>query len=832
MPAQVGVAYVDIKPELRGFDNALRRGIDPAIDNTGRRISSGFGNVFRNVAVTAGTALAGVGIARGLQSAITAAGNLAESQNKVNVIFGKSAKVINEFAKNAAVNLGISNQEALDLAGSFGNLFRQLGIGEDQTTAFTQQMGILAADLASFHNVDPTEVIIGLTAAFRGEYDSVQRFVPTINAATVEHKALEQTGKSLGKELTATDKAIATHTLLMEGAGAAAGDFERTSGGAANQQRILSANWKDLTATLGGLLLPAFSDFIGFLNDRVIPGVRDLIAIFRDEGLGGAIGEIGDRLADAAPEVLAGLGSILTGIGNWFTDTLAPWLLTNTPKIIDFLGTIVAKGFAAGLELIDQISSWVDNEFRPFLQEHIPKLPEFIVGSAQAINDAANALIDGIERWANEGGAQRFGESIGRIVGDALRDPQTIASILGAMVYAWGVVMIQLPANLGAAIVIAAGRIIGGFVQGLQDSVGEIDNFFVRFGARILLALVSLPLFMWDLARRMLLGGSPGFLTGLVSALPQVLLFFITLPLRIIGILGRLVGDLFALAIRALGDFLRGVRIGADRVFAFVAGIPGDIVRLIGAGASKLLAVGKDLAGELLRGLKDALLSGIKSIPGALAGALPGPLGAAFRAVGSAFGGEAGKKVGQSLADVGGDPAAAGRGGAAGILAYAASTPVVEKASSVFRKGSITRSGNVSYHGLGRAVDFVGPNLMAIFQSFLPIAGTLKELIYSGAPFNIKNGRRVPRYAVSDHWDHVHVALEEGGLVKHRPGGVVANIGEGRYDEMVIPLSPEVLSQVGGRGGVENVNLFVTNPMPTGRDVVEELEWHYRTSGV
>ena len=43
--------------------------------------------------------------------------------------------------------------------------------------------------------------------------------------------------------------------------------------------------------------------------------------------------------------------------------------------------------------------------------------------------------------------------------------------------------------------------------------------------------------------------------------------------------------------------------------------------------------------------------------------------------------------------------------------------------------------------------------------------------------------------------------LEDGALVKARTGGIIANIGEGRYDEVVLPLSPDVLSQVGGGGG-------------------------------
>lgn len=42
--------------------------------------------------------------------------------------------------------------------------------------------------------------------------------------------------------------------------------------------------------------------------------------------------------------------------------------------------------------------------------------------------------------------------------------------------------------------------------------------------------------------------------------------------------------------------------------------------------------------------------------------------------------------------------------------------------------------------------------------------------------------------------------LAEGGVVSRRPGGILANIGEGRYDEAVIPLSPQILAQLGGGG--------------------------------
>ena len=43
--------------------------------------------------------------------------------------------------------------------------------------------------------------------------------------------------------------------------------------------------------------------------------------------------------------------------------------------------------------------------------------------------------------------------------------------------------------------------------------------------------------------------------------------------------------------------------------------------------------------------------------------------------------------------------------------------------------------------------------------------------------------------------------LAQGGIVQKQPGGILANIGEGRYNEAVIPLSPSNLDMLAGNGG-------------------------------
>lgn len=255
------------------FDRGLR-GVQVSLGRMERQtagLTKGVGNLGRGfLALGAGSAAFG-----GLKSAIAGASGLNETMSKSNTIFGENAKAIEDWAAGGAVSFGQSKQQALEAAATFGNLFTQLGIGTDQAAGMSQQMVELASDFASFHQAAPVDVLNAMTAAFRGEYDAVQRFVPTITAATVEQKALSLGLARTTKELDAQDKALATQRLLLDGAGAAAGDFDRTSDSLANQQLTLAANFENATSQLGGNLMPAMTTFVTFLNDSVIPKVSE-----------------------------------------------------------------------------------------------------------------------------------------------------------------------------------------------------------------------------------------------------------------------------------------------------------------------------------------------------------------------------------------------------------------------------------------------------------------------------------------------------------------------------------------------------------------------------
>jgi hypothetical protein len=138
------------------------------------------------------------------------------------------------------------------------------------------------------------------------------------------------------------------------------------------------------------------------------------------------------------------------------------------------------------------------------------------------------------------------------------------------------------------------------------------------------------------------------------------------------------------------------------------------------------------------------------------------------------------------------------------------STGVPHIITSAFRPGSITAGGKMSHHSMGRAIDIAGPTpmshpqMMAIWNAWQPVRNLLSGLFYSGAP-NFRDSYGDHPIGMMDaadrknHYDHVHVALAKGGILKSRPGGTIFKGAEAGLDEAVIPL-PRTWKNPGGMG--------------------------------
>jgi hypothetical protein len=228
------------------------------VQDTGKKMASA------GKAMTLGLTLplAAVGVA-----AVNAASDLEESLNKTRVVFGENADAIETWSKTAAEAFGLSQREALEAVGTFGNLFDALEITSEESLNMSQGLVQLAADLASFNNIDPTEALEKLRAGMVGEAEPLRTLGVNLSEAAVQAKAMEMGLAEVGEELSSQDKVMARYAIIMEQTSNAQGDFARTSDGLANQQRILKARLQDVAASLGTSLLPIAEDLVAEISD-------------------------------------------------------------------------------------------------------------------------------------------------------------------------------------------------------------------------------------------------------------------------------------------------------------------------------------------------------------------------------------------------------------------------------------------------------------------------------------------------------------------------------------------------------------------------------------
>jgi hypothetical protein len=277
-------------PIFADYDNKGVRDAESSFQNFGRKM----GDIAKNAA-TAFLAI-GTAAAVGAYQAVQKASDLAESVSKIETIFGDSAQGVSDFSKTAAKELGLSKQAVYDAAGTFGVFGKAAGLGGKDLSDFSTDFTVLAADLASFNNTTPEDAISAIGSALRGESEPLRRYGVMLDDASLKAEAMAQ-GIYDGKgPLTQQQKVLAATGAIFKQTGDAQGDFAKTSGGLANQQRIFKAQLDNVVTTIGTKLLPVFMTIVNFINDKVIPVVELLTGAFEKDGLAGIIDVVKKQL--------------------------------------------------------------------------------------------------------------------------------------------------------------------------------------------------------------------------------------------------------------------------------------------------------------------------------------------------------------------------------------------------------------------------------------------------------------------------------------------------------------------------------------------------------
>lgn len=365
-----------VKVSFLGDASHLKKATDAAHGHLGN-IASGIGDLAKKAAI--GFAAIGAGAAVFAKSAISAASDLAESQGKVSVVFGEQAKEIEAWAATASTAFGQSKQQALEAAGTYGNLFQAFGVGRKESATMSKSLVELAADLASFNNTSVDDALLALRSGLSGETEPLKRFGIAVNDARLKEEAL-RLGliKTTKDALTPGAKAQAAYALIMKDSALAQGDFARTSDGLANRTRILKARFADIQAEIGTKLLPVAVALAGFMLNTLGPAFAKISSF-----VGKAVGAFKEAFTAQstlgeweAHGVIEQLGVVAAKVFGWIKE--------NVPPILQAIGGFIKTEV---IPAIQSLAKWVRDDLGPafgklaksFKEEIWPVLEEKVI---------------------------------------------------------------------------------------------------------------------------------------------------------------------------------------------------------------------------------------------------------------------------------------------------------------------------------------------------------------------------------------------------------------------------------------------------------------------
>lgn len=224
------------------------------------------------------------------KSSIDIASDLTEVQNVVDHTFGQMKNQMEDFAKVAVETVGMNELTAKKIGSRFQGMAKAMSISPEMmrnASEFTDKvtngyakasdsvsnMSInltkLAGDMASFYNLDYSDVAEDLEAVLTGMTRPLRKYGIDLTVASMKEFALANGLNADIKNMSQAEKTMLRYQMVMARTTAAQGDFIRTQDTWANQTRIAGENLKKLQVILGQIGIYSFKPLVKSFNSAM-----------------------------------------------------------------------------------------------------------------------------------------------------------------------------------------------------------------------------------------------------------------------------------------------------------------------------------------------------------------------------------------------------------------------------------------------------------------------------------------------------------------------------------------------------------------------------------
>ncbi len=250
---------------IRIYTDVDTSGVRTGTKNIGKAMS-GIGSTVKKIGGIIAAAFAVQKVVQFGKECLELGSDLQEVQNVVDSVFTTMSGKVDDFAKSAAKNFGLSETMAKKYAGSFGAMAKSFGFAEGEALNMATALTGLSGDVASFYNLSQDEAYTKLKSVFTGETESLKDLGVVMTQSALDQYAMANGFGKTTSAMTEQEKVALRYRFVMDQLSTASGDFLRTSDGWANQVRVLKLQFDSLKATIGQGLINIFTPVIKVIN--------------------------------------------------------------------------------------------------------------------------------------------------------------------------------------------------------------------------------------------------------------------------------------------------------------------------------------------------------------------------------------------------------------------------------------------------------------------------------------------------------------------------------------------------------------------------------------
>jgi len=441
-------------------------------------------------ATTAMTALA--------TTSLNLGGELEQNMGGSEAVFKIHAQGMQETAKDAFSNMGLSASNFLATANKMGSLFQGAGFSIEESASMSTEAMQRAADVASIMGISTESAMEAIAGAAKGNFTMMDNLGVAMNDTTLNAYALSKGIEKSTSEMTNQEKIGLAMEMFMEKTSYAAGNYAKENetlagslgtakaalsnflSGAGDVESVVTAfsNAANVIVKNINELLPRLVNGITNLVNQIIPLIPPLLesllpgvidgAVSLINGLVAALPMVLDALMLALPGLIAGLGQIVQGL----IQALPPIL----HSLISGIVAILPQTLPALIDgVVGLVVSLISN-IGMLLQPIIDALPGIIINIVNALMNNLPALIQGCVQLV-VGLVQAMPQIILSLI-DAL--PTVISSIVTGLWNALPVLLngvIEMVSSIGKSIWTLLGGYserLSGFFTGIWEGIKKI----------------------------------------------------------------------------------------------------------------------------------------------------------------------------------------------------------------------------------------------------------------------------------------------------------------------------------------------------------------------